>query len=89
MLKPGKKKGCVKTGGRKAGTPNKVPTELREMILESLRRLGGVDYLVARGSDINPAPFLGLVGKVVPKEFNTKVESDLTVNVVTGIPDGK
>jgi hypothetical protein len=54
-----------KTGGRTAGTPNKVTGELKTMILEALEGAGGVEYLKARAVD-TPGPFLALVGKVLP-----------------------
>ena len=56
-----------KTGGRQAGTPNKVTGELKEMILSALDGAGGVEYLKARAVD-TPGPFLGLVGKILPMQ---------------------
>jgi len=56
-----------KTGGRTAGTPNKVTGELKEMILSALDGAGGVEYLKARAVD-TPGPFLGLVGKILPMQ---------------------
>ena len=43
----GKPKGTPRTpgSGRSRGTPNRVTAQLREMTLEALERLGGVDYL--------------------------------------------
>ena len=54
-----------KTGGRTAGTPNKVSGEVKDMILQALAGAGGVEYLKARAVD-TPGPFLALVGKVLP-----------------------
>ena len=54
-----------KTGGRVAGTPNKVTAELKETILAALDGVGGVDYL-QRKAESHPAAFLALVGKVLP-----------------------
>ena len=62
-------KGAFKKGdaraGRKAGVPNKLTGELKDMILSALAGAGGVDYLKARAVD-TPGPFLALVGKVLP-----------------------
>lgn len=55
----------VKTGGRVAGTPNKVTAELKETILKALDNAGGVAYL-ERTANSHPAAFLSLVGKVLP-----------------------
>ena len=54
-----------KTGGRVAGTPNKVTAELKETILTALDNAGGVAYL-ERKAESHPAAFLALVGKVLP-----------------------
>jgi hypothetical protein len=57
--------GRKKTGGRKAGTPNKMTAALKEDILSALAGVGGADYLqdVARS---HPPAFLALIGKVLP-----------------------
>lgn len=55
--------------GRKKGTPNKATADVRAMILQALDSAGGADYL-AQQSRENPAAFMQLVGKVLPKEVN-------------------
>jgi len=54
--------------GRKAGIPNKVTSEIRNMVGEALGKAGGVDYLVKQATE-NPVAFMGLVGKAMPKEL--------------------
>ncbi len=54
-----------KTGGRKAGVPNKVTAQLKDMILTALDKAGGVKYLQRQANE-NPGPFLSLIGKVLP-----------------------
>jgi hypothetical protein len=54
-----------KTGGRQAGTPNKITKELKTMILEALDGVGGVEYLQEQARE-SPNAFLSLVGKVLP-----------------------
>lgn len=61
----GRPKGIPKTGGRKAGTPNKVNADIKAMILTALDQAGGAAYLLAQAHD-NPNAFLTLVGKVLP-----------------------
>lgn len=58
----------IKTGGRTKGTPNKFNADLRDMIQGALNDVGGRDYLAAQARD-NPAAFLTLVGKTLPKEI--------------------
>jgi hypothetical protein len=57
-----------KTGGRKAGTPNKLTAPLREAILlaaNGAHRDGMVGYLQEQAKK-NPSAFLTLLGKVLP-----------------------
>src|SRR3954465_10678415 len=58
-------RGAPKTGGRQAGTPNKMSGALREMILGALDDAGGQQYLVTQARD-NPAAFMTLLGKALP-----------------------
>jgi len=51
--------------GRPKGSKNKVPQELKAMILQALDESGGVEYLKVQAHE-NPANFLTLVGKVLP-----------------------
>lgn len=55
-------------GGRQKGTPNKIPAQLKETILEALNgahKDGAVGYLKWLAIE-HPAVFGGLVGKVLP-----------------------
>lgn len=58
----------VKTGGRKAGTPNKVTKALKDMVLGALDRVGGEEYLIEQARE-NPTAFLTILGKCMPKEI--------------------
>ena len=55
-----------RTAGRKAGTPNKTTAVLKEAILLSFERLGGVAYLEAVGRS-DPKTYLTLVAKILPR----------------------
>lgn len=64
--KPGERR-----GGRQKGTPNKMTTALKDMILQAADRShpeGTVGYLTQQAKS-NPAAFLTLLGKVLPKEI--------------------
>jgi hypothetical protein len=58
-----------KTGGRVKGTPNRIPADLKDAILEAARLAGGPDetvgYLRVQATE-NPTAFMGLLGKVLP-----------------------
>jgi hypothetical protein len=54
-----------KTGGRTKGVPNKVTGALKDMVLQALADVGGVDYLKTQAID-NPNAFMTLVGRVLP-----------------------
>lgn len=83
----GKPKGSPKTGGRKAGTPNKVTGQLKEMILTALDKAGGVNYLLRQAHE-SPTAFLTLVGKVLPMTISgdpdSPVKHSVTVEFVSG-----
>ncbi len=54
--------------GRPLGGKNKSTLELREMILGALDKAGGMAYLV-RQADENPAAFMTLLAKTMPKDL--------------------
>jgi hypothetical protein len=58
------KKGEKRPNQGKRG-PNKLNTELKDMILGALSGAGGQKYLERQAQD-NPAAFMTLVGKVLP-----------------------
>ncbi len=54
--------------GRPKGSVNKITADVRKMIINALKRKGGVEYLVKQ-ADENPVAFMGLIGKIIPKEI--------------------
>jgi hypothetical protein len=74
-------KGRPKTGGRQRGTPNRLTSDVKAMILEALDKAhpeGSVAYLVQQ-AQTNPTPFLTLVGKVLPMTVAGDPENPLGV----------
>jgi hypothetical protein len=63
------------SSGRKKGVVNKTTADIKEMINNALHLAGGEDYLV-RQADENPVAFMGLIGKILPKQ----VDLDANVN---------
>lgn len=58
--------------GRPKGTANKVTTELKEMIRGALDDAGGQKYLKKQATE-NPAAFLTLIGKILPREITADI----------------
>lgn len=54
--------------GRKAGSKNKITREIKEMVEGALHELGGVKWLT-QAARAEPAAFLGLIGKLIPKDI--------------------
>jgi len=63
-----------KTGSRK-GIPNKNTAAIKDMIEKALHEAGGIEYL-KRQADENPSAFMGLIGKIIPKDINVGGQSD-------------
>jgi hypothetical protein len=77
--------------GRPKGAPNKVTAALKEMILNSLDRVGGEEYL-ARLAVKNSSAYASLLGKVLPTTLQAS-DSDggpaiVTFQRVIVMPDG-
>ena len=70
--------------GRKKGSVNKIPKAVKDMILNALDQAGGEAYLLEQAHK-NPVAFLTLLGKLLPLDFKTNLNGNLSVNVVTGI----
>ncbi len=74
----GKAPGSPKTGGRQAGTPNKLSALLKDEILEAARKAhkgGRVAYLREQAVE-NPTAFLTLLGKVLPIQMTHAGDQD-------------
>ena len=74
-----------KTGGRVAGTPNKLSADLRAMILGALSTAGGEQYL-ARQANENPGAFMTLLGKILPTQVTGDEGGPVTYTIITGVP---
>lgn len=74
--------GVTKTSGqgRKKGVPNKVTTDLRNMIIGALSDVGGREYL-ARQATESPGAFLTLVGKILPTQLQGDPENPIEVRI--------
>jgi len=78
LVKPATKRMPPAAGkGRKPGSKNKIPSELKEMILKALDSAGGVDYLTTQ-AEKNPTAFLTLLSKIIPAQISGEVNSKVT-----------
>lgn len=71
-FKPGHKK----AGGRKPGSLNKTTASVKEAIESAFQKAGGDEYLLQQAKE-NPAAFLTLLGKILPRDMNVALESNL------------
>jgi hypothetical protein len=69
--------------GRVKGTPNKATKEIKQMIEGALHALGGQKYLEQQAME-NPVAFMGLVGKILPKDMT--LTTDATLNIIMHKP---
>jgi len=67
--------------GRKAGTPNKLTSTVKMMILGALDKKGGQKWLEAQ-MDEYPQAFMTLLGKIIP----TQVVGDMSYRFVARMP---
>lgn len=70
--------------GRAKGTPNKSTKAIKDMIEGALSDVGGRKYLAQQAIE-NPAAFMTLVGKILPKDLT--VTADTTLNIILKKPD--
>jgi hypothetical protein len=69
-----------KSSGRKKGVTNKKTAELKDMIRNALDMAGGEQYLLEQARE-NPAAFLSLVGKIIPKDLNVGGQQDNPIKI--------
>ena len=67
--------------GRPKGSPSKITTDLKNMVLGALSDVGGQSYLANQARE-NPKAFLALVGKVFPSTIiDNSTNNTLQVNM--------
>lgn len=77
--------------GRPKGSPNKTTALLKDAILKAAQCAGGggedgiVKYL-ERQAEENPAPFMSLLGKVLPMQVTGANDGPIEVKVTIGGP---
>jgi hypothetical protein len=78
--------------GRPKGSVNKIPLMLKDMILRSLDRVGGEQYLATLAIE-NSSAFASLLGKILPMTLAADAESNggakITFKRIIVMPDGQ
>lgn len=87
-----KAKGSLKTGGRKAGTPNKISGAVKDAVLKAVSMSGaelpgtkaekadGMANYLKHQSIQNPQAFMALLGRVLPLQV-IGAEDDGTIKI--------
>ena len=94
IKKPKHGHGGLRAGaGRPRGSKNKISLALKEMILESLDEVGGVEYLKRLAIE-NSSAYASLLGKVLPATLDTSGQTNgrqakIVFERVVVWPDGR
>ncbi len=59
-------------GGSRKGRPNKITRDVRETIIHAFYEAGGSAYLQKQAKK-NPAAFLSLLGRTLPKDIRAEI----------------
>ena len=62
-----RQKGTPKTGGRTAGTPNKLSTTVKDNVVAVFEGIGGIEKMKEWAVE-NPTPFYNIYSKLLPVE---------------------
>jgi hypothetical protein len=75
-----------KTGGRQAGTPNKVTGAFKTAVLEVFHRKGGADWMETWASS-NETEFFKIAARLIPTELAGSVEHKHTLaDAIASLP---
>ncbi len=74
--------GVRPNSGRPKGSLDKGNAAIRDLIVDALHGVGGVDYLQGVAQS-HPAAFLSLIGKVMPTQIVGDPENPLRIESIT------
>jgi hypothetical protein len=74
--------------GRPTGRKNQYTKDIKTAYLEAFEKLGGIKGLVKWAQD-NPGQFYSHMAKMLPKDVEIKSDSELTINIISNIPEPK
>ena len=81
-----KAKGIVFGTGRPPGAKNKITKDLKKAYLGAFDAMGGMEGLIAWGKK-SPDLFYSQISKLLPKGIEIKSDQELTINIITAIPE--
>lgn len=68
----------LKTGGRQAGTPNKITTAFKDAVRFVYKDIGG-NVAFAAWAKENPAEFYKIAARLIPTEIAAQGDTGLTI----------
>ena len=71
----------VRRPGRPPGALNNINSDVRDMILTALNRVGGAKYLATQAIE-NPSAFMSLLGRILPREVVPEGASSVHLHLV-------
>jgi hypothetical protein len=85
--KKSKRGGYRANAGRPKGVPNKITTDIKQLILAAMQAAhadGDLAYLTQQAKDI-PTSFLTLLGKIIPAEVKMESKNEHTFNTTAAM----
>jgi hypothetical protein len=73
----------IKTGGRKAGTPNRITKTFKDAVRAVYEDIGG-NAAFAEWARENPGDFYRIASRLIPTEFVPMSQEDRTINITIG-----
>ena len=70
-----------KTGGRVAGTPNKVSATVKDNIIAVFNRLDGTAGM-AKWAEENPTQFYQIYAKLLPTDVNQNITGEFLISEI-------
>ena len=72
--------------GRPPGSSNSITKDLKKAYLGAFDALGGMQGLINWGEK-QPDLFYGQISKLLPKGIEIKSDNELTINIISAIPE--
>ena len=72
--------------GRPKGSTNKITKDLKKAYLGAFDAMGGMEALIAWGKK-SPDLFYSQISKLLPKGIEIKSDNELTINIISAIPE--